>query len=543
MENLEEERKALRVRYPGLDLRFAGEHPVFEGEVAVDCSDVLVRLTFPPGYPYVPPAVSEVAYPKGPALRPVDGLYRFPDGTLCLFPHGNDPQAWDPSKLAVEAIDRFVELKRAEGQADPTRRLFRPPWRLVIPPRIVSLMGAPQSYGKMRLRRSQHGGDIFVEELCVEKPSLKHRQVKSPWLDGLKCTYWIHWFNMPFSELAEIKDAHELSEKFEQALPTQLYSEVSREDGIVIHDGFKVVACFKDPSHVGALLLPEIVLTEPEELVFARSKAAIPRHAVLGERTVVMIGLGSLGSSVTVALARAGVRRFVLIDPKRLTFENVSRHVGRLADVGRHKVEIVRDEVIAINPTAEVKCICKHFAWDLPAFSAGLEVESLFRESEKRLLVVSTCAVERAEEQLNALAVRHRIPVIFGAALGAAAHARVFRVLPGTTPCYSCIVRAQQREPEKHPRFVEAGVDAEHRPYLDPSLPGLAIDINAIAMLIGRMAIQTLTELGGTESSIGRSEDHVLWTNRGGWIFDCPLQAVVERIERDNDCPVCGSLE
>jgi hypothetical protein len=34
--------------------------------------------------------------------------------------------------------------------------------------------------------------------------------------------------------------------------------------------------------------------------------------------------------------------------------------------------------------------------------------------------------------------------------------------------------------------------------------------------------------------------DHLIWSARGDWAVDGPLQTRVERMERQADCPVCG---
>lgn len=92
-----------------------------------------------------------------------------------------------------------------------------------------------------------------------------------------------------------------------------------------------------------------------------------------------------------------------------------------------------------------------------------------------------------------------------------------------------------------HPRFAIEGVLAElQAPYVDPSLPGLGVDITVIAMIAARLALQTIARGVGRSAELGVEEDHLLWTNRGGWIFDRPLQATAEHFARDPACPVCG---
>ena len=76
--------------------------------------------------------------------------------------------------------------------------------------------------------------------------------------------------------------------------------------------------------------------------------------AYLADCCAVFAGVGSVGSTVALMLARAGVGRFVLIDPDLLEIHNISRHMGDLSEVGRYKVDIVEERIHRINPTAEV---------------------------------------------------------------------------------------------------------------------------------------------------------------------------------------------
>ena len=61
-----------------------------------------------------------------------------------------------------------------------------------------------------------------------------------------------------------------------------------------------------------------------------------------------------------------------------------------------------------------------------------------------------------------------------------------------------------------------------------------------LAMLTARFALQTIADLHAIELGIPTEPgDHLLWTARGGWIFDRPQQQIVEHFPRAADCPVC----
>jgi molybdopterin/thiamine biosynthesis adenylyltransferase len=88
---------------------------------------------------------------------------------------------------------------------------------------------------------------------------------------------------------------------------------------------------------------------------------------LLGERTarlpnsiVGVIGCSGTGSPAVHVLVRAGVRRFVLVDPEAFAPSNLERLHG---STWRHlktkplKIEILRQLILGINPNAEIKVI------------------------------------------------------------------------------------------------------------------------------------------------------------------------------------------
>jgi len=76
---------------------------------------------------------------------------------------------------------------------------------------------------------------------------------------------------------------------------------------------------------------------------------------VLGQLRVGVAGAGGTGSAVLEQLVRLGVRHLVLADPDVLSDSNVTRVYGSTpADIGRPKVDIQRDHLIAIAPDLEL---------------------------------------------------------------------------------------------------------------------------------------------------------------------------------------------
>lgn len=552
------ELEAMTRRYPAMRLlTLEVGATTFEGTVVIDDNEHCVRLTLPPGYPSIPPELREIEAPGGAVRMPAGALYRLDGGSICLFPHGNDPQAWHRGRLAVEALDKFaalvpVDRARAEGRGG---LLFREPRDVFVPAEVAALLRWPHGRGTLHLRRAASGeGDLFADGAEVDGETVARMGVLgAAWSTVLPKELRVPWSQLrlagrQWEQVAANRE--KLDTVLAADLPAAVFDRLRREEWVVLvraeeeqlldSRGLDAVLIRRSPGHLQALHIAHLTIAHPQERLFHRVDGAMQGRDRLEEVRVVLIGLGSLGGTVARALAQAGLRRFVLIDPDRLSVDNICRHVGTIRDIGRHKVEVIKEMLEAINPEIEVTTIAKWLAWDLPWLGAGVEVERMLAEKE-RTVVLMTCAAHLAERQLNAQAVAQGVTVIYAAALGAAEHGRIFRVIPRETPCYECILAAQNAAPTSFPRFSGDDIQGERVPYLQPGLPGLSLDITQIAMLTGRFTLQTIARLEGIDLGLAdESGDHLLWTNRGGWIFDRPLQLMIERIPRSPNCATCG---
>lgn len=87
--------------------------------------------------------------------------------------------------------------------------------------------------------------------------------------------------------------------------------------------------------------------------LFSRNTGLLESSEMLDKRAV-LVGCGSVGSFVAMELARSGVGRFVLCDTDTLEIHNICRHQCGFSDLGRYKVDAVKDKILNINPNAEV---------------------------------------------------------------------------------------------------------------------------------------------------------------------------------------------
>ncbi len=524
------------------------------GPVCVGDTDRFVRLWWPETWPHQPPALTEVAPFGDDAVDLRHTGHQLIGGELCLYTHDASADGWSPERLAADVLDRYVAFRLAQPEAsDPDRPLGLPlRTEFRIPASLTPLLKAPGGWGFATLSPSASGDSgVFMRTSC-ERPALGQLtwDAAQPWHRALtpRGQIAVVWVGVELSDApwgALARDWDGLVEALRARLPEHALAQIQQDPWVLLSrlegDAVDLRMVLRPQSGLPFGSAP-VRLEDPRELVFHRVDGALPGRALLKDATAVMVGLGSLGAEIALALAKAGVGRFLLFDPERLAPENVCRHIGGLGHVGTPKVEVVAGHIAQHNPDAVVERHARGLFWDLSqvspeagrAFAAALE--------DPRALVVVSAAEHGLERAVNDLCVRAGRPAIYASALGAVEHGRMFRVLPNESPCYACVLLAQARDPARFPSFQPAlaGDDAPLAAYRQPGIPGLGIDVSQIALFAARLALQTFGRLFPGLGVPDQEGHHLLWSRAGGWGFDHPLQLRIEPYTCQPDCPVCA---
>lgn len=93
---------------------------------------------------------------------------------------------------------------------------------------------------------------------------------------------------------------------------------------------------------------------EMEALLVARHTPGV--HARMKEATIGIAGLGGLGSSVAIVLARMGMGKLILADFDVVEPSNLNRQQYNIGHIGMAKTEAMVDILRKINPYVEVIC-------------------------------------------------------------------------------------------------------------------------------------------------------------------------------------------
>ena len=74
------------------------------------------------------------------------------------------------------------------------------------------------------------------------------------------------------------------------------------------------------------------------------------------DKVVAIFGIGGVGGNVCDALARSGIKHFVLIDNDKVYVTNINRQfVANMDTIGEYKVDVMARHIKSINPDAEVE--------------------------------------------------------------------------------------------------------------------------------------------------------------------------------------------
>lgn len=175
--------------------------------------------------------------------------------------------------------------------------------------------------------------------------------------------------------------------------------------------------------------LPELT---PEERERSARQWMLPEIGLEGQRrlqaaSVLVAGVGGLGSASALYLAAAGVGRIGLVDGDVVGLSNLQRQVIHgVEGLGEAKVESARRRLLALNPALRVD-----------VFPAFLSAENAAAIAASYDLLMDGCDNLATRQVLNAVSVAGAKPYIYGAVSAFDGQVSVFDARRG--PCYRCL--------------------------------------------------------------------------------------------------------
>ena len=218
---------------------------------------------------------------------------------------------------------------------------------------------------------------------------------------------------------------------------------------------------------------------------------------------VLIVGVGGLGSPVAMYLASAGVGTMLLADHDTVEISNLQRQIIHTSDrLGMLKAESGKQAIQALNPTTQVETLLTR-----------MDDDSLSQAIAQVDLVVDCTDNFATRHAINRVCVKHRVPLVSGAAVRFDGQISVFDPRDPQSPCYHCL-------------FPEAAQDVES---VNCATMGVfAPLVGIIGTMQAAEAIKVLS--GSGHSLVGR----LLILDA----LDMRWHSV--KVRRDPACPVCG---
>jgi len=244
---------------------------------------------------------------------------------------------------------------------------------------------------------------------------------------------------------------------------------------------------------------------EDNQLLRFSRQIMLPAIGIEGQEkllasSVLIVGLGGLGSPVAMYLAAAGVGELVLLDFDQVDLTNLQRQIIHTTDrIGVKKVESARQTLQALNPDCRITTIDRM-----------LEPEEIAEQITKVDLVIDGTDNFATRFAINSACVANRRPLVSGAAIRMEGQVSVFTGQPGD-PCYHCLYGSGS---EVNETCSENGV--------------LAPVVGIIGSVQATEAIKVLTEVGTTLNGKLMLLDafHMQWRTL--------------KLKADPSCPVCS---
>ena len=247
------------------------------------------------------------------------------------------------------------------------------------------------------------------------------------------------------------------------------------------------------------------MMTDEELLRYSR-QILLPQLDVAGQEklraaTALIVGLGGLGSPVSLYLAAAGVGRLILVDHDTVDLSNLQRQIAHVTDsIGMPKVESAAASVRRLNPHCDIVTVQEKLEADNGAHWVG------------QAQVIVDCSDNFAVRfLLNRLSVQLKVPLVSGAAIRMDGQLSVYDPRSASSPCYRCLY---EEAGEEDMRCVNNGV--------------LAPIVGIVGSIQATEALKVLAEFGSTLAG------------RLLLLDGLRMQFREIKLKKNPDCPVCG---
>ena len=149
----------------------------------------------------------------------------------------------------------------------------------------------------------------------------------------------------------------------------------------------------------------------------------------LKESSVLIVGLGGLGSAAAIYLATSGIGQLILADEDTVDLSNLQRQIlYKTTDTGRTKTEAACDHIKQLNPDVSLKPLTER-----------LTEKTIANIVSSVDLVVDATDNFQSRFTINQACVNEAKPMVYAAAVRFEGQISVFDTRQPDSPCYRCL--------------------------------------------------------------------------------------------------------
>ena len=175
---------------------------------------------------------------------------------------------------------------------------------------------------------------------------------------------------------------------------------------------------------------------------FSRTQLLIGEDGLsrLKNSTILIFGIGGVGSHCTEALARSGAGRLILVDNDQVALSNLNRQsIAYHSTIGQYKTQVMKARILDINPHAAVETYEQFILPD--------NTEEFFQKITGTIdYIIDAIDTVSAKLAIIQYADQHQIPIISCMGTGNKLHAELFEItdISKTSVCPLCRVMRKE---------------------------------------------------------------------------------------------------
>ena len=193
------------------------------------------------------------------------------------------------------------------------------------------------------------------------------------------------------------------------------------------------------------------------------------------DSTMLLIGMGGLGSPSAMYLAATGVGHLIIADFDQVELSNLQRQiVHHTDDIGKDKVDSAKEKMVAINPNIKITTI------------KDLNEDNLNSWISKADVVLDGTDNFDTRFKVNKACVEEKKPLVSAAVIRFEGQLSVFKGYEKHQPCYQCLYSVEGNSDEN---CVENGILAPVAGVMGSlqALQAIKVVLNLGEQLVGKL--------------------------------------------------------